>query len=164
MALSTTVKEAMYSQQTELIAIFLLTVTHPDLPEQVLGGGSAGTFRFARARNDIVSNGDTFYALPFDLRLPIESHEEQAKIILALEGPSADLINILRGLVEAPEILIELVLANALNDIEDVWLEGKWRNIQWNKDSISGEVRWDDLQDLPYPADIFDNIRFPGLF
>ena len=164
MALSTAIKEAMYSQQTELIAIFLLTVTHADLPEQVLGGGDAGTFRFARARDDFVSRTKTFFALPFDIRLPIESHEEQAKIILALEGPNADLINTLRGLVEAPEILIELVLASDLTTVEDVWLEGKWRNIQWNATDISGEVRWDDLQDLPYPADVFDNIRFPGLF
>lgn len=164
MTLSTTAKEAMYSQETSEIALFLLTVTHPDLPEQVVGGGDAGTFRFVRDNVNHVSRTKTYYGLPFGLNLPTQSHEEQAKINLTLEGPNAILINTLRSLVGPPNVKIELVLLSDIDTVEEIWFDGQWKDIKWNSDSIVGEIRWADLQDLPWPSDIFDRIRFPGLY
>lgn len=92
--------------------LFLLTLTHPDLPAPM---------RFVRNTVDIISRGNTFTAFPFDIALPGASDGAPQPAQLAIDNVDQTIVQTLRALPpdSPPSGLIELVMASTPNTVEE---------------------------------------------
>lgn len=90
--------------------LFLLTLTHPDLPAPM---------RFVRDMKDIISRGNTFTAFPFDIALPGASDGAPQPAQLAIDNVDQSIVQTLRALPpdSPPSGLIEMIMASAPNTV-----------------------------------------------
>ncbi|HRF08488.1 MAG TPA: DUF1833 family protein [Xanthobacteraceae bacterium] len=135
--------EQAIAQHAEDPFIVLLTISHPSL---------AAPYRFARNREKIISNGETFGAAYFEIELPGDGDAApQATITVA---------NIDRRIGQALERLpaddntictIDIVLASTPDIIERRWEQFTLQEASWDSMALQGKVGRAMLYDEPWP-------------
>lgn len=140
---------------TDVAFLFLMTITEP----------SSGTvFRVVNNLEDVASNGETFAAFPFDITLPPDDGGTPQSMKVTTFNASRDLIEILRGTIEPPEVKVELITSNNPDDIHKridflrvAGVEYDALNVSFNLVATSAFARQTQRH-------TYNQAEFPGLF
>lgn len=153
--MSATATQAVLSQYTDQVFLFLLEIDHEDLVEPI---------RLVGSREDIVSNGNTYTAFPFEITLPSDDGETISDIRLSISNIDRSITQTIRDMSTPPEITTFIVLADTPDDIEAGPFIMTLREAKYDAFTVSGSLRWENLLDQAYPGYTFTPAGFPGMF
>lgn len=164
---SSSALRALYAEETGDYPILLITVSDPSLSTPVRVS-SDSTQRVEETDQDIiygtVSRGQTFYYIPFNIKLPSDEHDAAPKATISIDNVSKELIPVIRGLTQPPTVTMELVMASDPDTVEADFPEFVLTAINYDQLTISGDLTVDMLVSEPFPAGKFNPSQFPGLF
>lgn len=141
-SLSATYKEAASHQETEECPIVLLTITHDQLPSPI---------RVCNNGEDIISNGETFLACPFDIELPDDAEGKVPGAKLSIANVDRQIVNALRTITTRAIVTLQVILASTPDVIEATYPELELIVADWNALTVSADLAWDALAGEPYP-------------
>lgn len=150
----TTVK-SINSLETGNAFWFLVTIRHPDLPTP---------YRFVNNTVDVVSNGVTYVAYPFNITLAVDDGQSLPQVAVEFDNVDRELIDVVRGLTSAPLVDLQLILSNAPNIVEMSLIDMSLIDLDFDMQSISGNLISGDLLNASYPSDSYEPAQFPTLF
>lgn len=157
MTLSVTAIRSLLRREAEVPVIMLLTVEHADLSPTIQ--------RYARntVGDDIVSNGNTFLGVPFDL--DFVSDDEDAPVArLTAVNVDRELGIALEGLVTPAQCKIQVVLASTPDTIEREVPLLEMRNCHWDSSILSADLTQAPYAQEPWPKYRVQPRDFPSLF
>ena len=155
MAITNTTKQQAFLQETDQVFLVLLTIAHADISPSIT---------VVNNNADIVSNGTTFTALPFDITLPDNKENSPTRATLSIDNVSREIATHIRNITTAPTITIQVIRAADPDTIEIEFVPLTLRNVSWNFTTISGELVGENMETEPYPAGQFSPAFFPGMF
>lgn len=143
------------AQQTIIKAYpFLVTITHPDLPE---------TFRVTDAGIQILSRGHVYEPILEDLRLPTNGRNETAEGQLTLPLQSAKVRGTFRSLPSPkPQVLIEMVYGDDFDRLAHPPWVMRMGPAQTGNGRLTVLIDDGDFERRPFPPDKFDG-RWAGV-
>jgi hypothetical protein len=147
--------QGMLSRETDQVYLQLLTITAEDLETPI------------RVTNDtlpVSSRGQEFVVFPFDFVLPEAGTEQLPEVQLNIANADPRILNSLRPLASAPELLLEIVLAET-PDVVEMSIPGLRLEVaNYTADSISGALTAGHQLQRVYPGYRFSKAMFPGLY
>jgi hypothetical protein len=147
--------EAVVSQNTDEVFLFLLTLSHADLTTPI---------RVVNNTEDIVSNGNVYTAFPFNLVLPQDDGESLPQIVITLSNVTLEFIDEIRALNGALDVKLEVILASSPNTIE-MSIDGmKTYTINYDAQNMQATCQIEDVLNMSFPSEIYLPSNFPGLF
>jgi hypothetical protein len=152
--LSTRGAAAVTAENSSEVMLHLLEINHDMLAEPIY---------VVNNFEDIVSNGNTYIAFPFDIALPDES-DAPPQVQLQIDNVDRSIIQVLRGLATPATVTLKLVLASTPDTIEAGPFTLLLRNIEFDNQTITGTLMPEDILNAPYPYQIFSPTTHPGLF
>ena len=154
--LSASVLRELYSQSTDEAFLLLLTITHSTFT----------TLRLVNNTENITSNGKTFEAYPFAIVLPDDTPERAPRASLVFGNVTRELIGELRTLTgkERIKIRIDVIMASDPDTLLVTHDDFSLRNVNYDEQSIKGELTLEDFLGEQFPGDRFSPAHFPALF
>ncbi len=151
--LSAAALESIHAERTAQVWLTLLE----------LGGDPVeGSLRFVANPEDVVSRGYTYIGFPFKIDLPRQSGEGRAAQ-LSIDNADRRIVRLLRELDAAPDVLIEIVLAESPDTVEFQLPGLRLRNIEWVGARVTGDLTFENVLGEP-ACDTMTPSRFPGMF
>lgn len=126
----------------------------------------ATTIRLCSDYSPVVSRGNTYTPYPhMDVGFPEDASDRPPRQSILLEDVGREVIAALRLLDPGspPTITIELVLADALDTVQDSWT-AELRDAQYDLTSIDGEIRTDEIIGVGAPLMTRTPSSHPALF
>lgn len=165
MSLSLTCRAAMYAESTDEVAVWLVTITHPDLAAPV----RLSTDPTARLSDDpltygTVSRGDAYLFAAAHLVLPDDEEGVPPSGTLVFADVGPDAVALIRSIATAPSITIELVLASAPDHVERRWSGLKVPSADYDATGVSLAFSREVMLSQPWPRGRMTKQRFPGLY
>lgn len=163
--LSLNFRQALFSQGSGEIPIFLLTITHPALDAPIL----LSTDATERLTTDpltygTVSRSNTYLYAGIDVTLPDEQDKTPPASKLTIQNVTRDLVPLARSVNTPPQVAIEAVLASAPDTVEMTWPVMDMSNLTADVSTLQFDLTVDALTTEPYPAGNFNAAGFPALF
>jgi Domain of unknown function (DUF1833) len=163
--LSLNFRKALFGQESGEVPIFLLTITHPDLPEPIY----LTTDATERLGTDplvygAVSRGVTYLYAGVEIMLPDEQDKSPPTSKLIVANVGRDLIPLARSVNSPPSVRIETVLASSLDVVEIEWPKFDMSNLTYDANQLTFDLTVDSLATEPFPSGTFSPAYFPGLF
>lgn len=155
---SDTARAAGHEQHTDEVWVTLLTLDHPDIPEDVR------PWRFAGAPEDVISRGHRFIAYGFDFELPAADGETLPQARLTIDNVDRLLMETARSIQGPVSVLVEVVLASQPDIVEQAWEGMRIISIETDRAQIGGTLSYEDVLSAAWPAGEFTPTDFPGLF
>lgn len=128
--------------------------------------GKSDTFNVVNNNEDIVSNGKTYSAYPFEIMLPPDSLEKIPQVTLAIDNVSRLLTDWIRVEADPPSVSLKVILASTpdITEIELAFL--KLVSVSWTATTITGTLQVDDIFTAAFPSNghLYTPEQFPGLF
>lgn len=156
MPLSAAAVRALLAQESSESIIALLTIDHDDLPDPI---------RVARntVGDDIVSGGETFIAMPFEIEIPTDSEKAP---VARLEVPNVDrsIGQALEELASPAVCTIQIVLASEPDTIDREYAQFELRNAEWDALAVTAELTQANFTGEPWPFLRVTPQWFPALF
>lgn len=151
-------KAAANAQETGEVLVALITITH----SSIIGG----PLRLVQDLKDMTSNANVYTAFPFEIRLPDDTDDGPAKVLLTIDNVDRSIMVALRTMPPSspPTVTVELVLASQPNVVEISIQNMTLRSISGDAVQIEGELRMDEEDLTPFPEGSFTPSQFPGLF
>jgi hypothetical protein len=146
---------AAFAQETGEAIIPLVTVTHTELSE---------TFRVAMTGADLVSRGNTFYALPFDLVIPDDSPDRPPQATITVDNIDRRFTAAMESTTVPAEITIEIVRGSSPDTVEASWSGLTLKEVKYNMYTVSGTLTYEAIAKESYPKGAFSPGYFPGMF
>jgi len=145
----------MNAPQSGEALLTLLTLSHPSLTDPI---------RVVNDAQDLVSDGVTFQAFPFEVAWPTMNEDGPTAIKLRICNVDQTVARAVRSLAgQALTVTIALVLASAPDNIEMGPVEATLRNAVYEAGFVEGDLRFEDLANEPFPYALMTPARFPGL-
>lgn len=148
-------RQALNASATADAFLILLTLSHAEM---------AAPIRVSSDAVDTVSRGETFVAFPFALTLPDDIDNQSPEARLTIDNIDRQIVQALRNIVSAPDVLIEIVRAATPDVIEARFQDFRLTNVTYDSQIVSGNLSIEDFTMEPYPAGTFSPGYFPGLF
>jgi hypothetical protein len=156
---------AANAQETDEVIICLLTVTHEEIPEPIyLSSDATERLSADPLIYGTTSRGNQYLYLPFEFTLPDDKSDSPPRVLLTMDNTGRDLVALLRSISTPADVLVEIVLASDLDQVELVMPSLQLGDVTINEGSISASLVADTLINEPYPAGLFTPGAFPGLF
>ena len=159
----------LYAQETGVVPILLVTITHEQLPEPIRLSTDP-TQRIpefttaSRVVYGTVSRGQTFVFYPMSLTLPSDSDNGPKAMSIEIDNVHRDITVAVRSLFTPPKFNVEIITSDSLNTVVAEWPEYLLTNITVNASTVSGKLELETLTNEPYPSGTFNPSMFPGLF
>lgn len=163
--LSASFRQAIHAPATAEAAIVLLTIDHASLDQP---------FRFANGFTQrlsvdpitygLVSRGQTFTFLPFEITLPDDQEPSAPRAEVTLDNIARELIPLVRSVATPPGCLIEVVGRSDPDTVEAAFPDFLVADVKYNAGVIQATLTIDSLAAEPFGAMRFTPNRFPGLF
>ncbi|MEN2977858.1 DUF1833 family protein [Tistrella bauzanensis] len=151
-------RAAGHAPNTDQVWVVLLTLDHPDMPEDVR------PFRFAQASDDLISRGMRFLPYPFAFGLPASDGETLPQSRLTIDNVDRRLITTARSLQGPVAVTIEVVLASQPDVVEQRWDGMRIVRLETDRMQITGSLSYEDVLSAAWPVGEFTPTEFPGLF
>ncbi|MDA9511161.1 hypothetical protein XI09_42225 [Bradyrhizobium sp. CCBAU 11386] len=163
--LSLNFRQALFSQESGEVPIFLLTITHAELEDPIY----LTTDPTSRLSEDpliyaTTSRGVEFLYAGVDVTLPDEQDKAPPASKLTIANVTRELIPLARSVSTPPSVKIEAVLASAPDDVEMIWPAMDMSNLTYDASFLQFDLTMDSLVTEPYPSGTFSPAYFPGLF
>lgn len=154
--LSLTALAAMLAQNTGEVMLSLIVLDHADFTNPV---------RIVNDRQDIVSNGETYSAYPFEVLLPAED-SEQPQVLTQVKLCNVDrqVIALLRELATYPTVTLSLILASTPDTVEYGPAVFEMDSYEYDAQTITCNVTYENVLNEPIPADKFNPADYSGIF
>ncbi len=157
---------AFFSPDCDEHVIVLVTISAPGMETMRLADGF--TQRIAETDEDVtygvMSRGKAFTFLPLEITLPSEEEEAAPRASLTIHNVTRQVTPAIRELSGPPDVLLEVILARTPDLIEASFAGFKMSGIQYDAETVSGQLTVDSLAREPFPAHTFSPAWFPGLF
>lgn len=153
-SLSSAARQALFAQQTGEAIIILLTLTEASLPAPI---------RVCTAGEDVVSNGETYQAFPFEITMPDDTDEAPPTVRLTIDAVDRRIIEAVRAAEGAIAVQMQVVFSSDLDQVEVMPGEFKLTEVEYSALSVEGTLSYEDILSEPYPADTFTPAKFPGM-
>lgn len=161
---SQTFKQAAYAQETDQVFIALLTISSDELPEPIyVASDSFELLPIANVRG-VVSNGQEFIYLPFDISLPRDDKTGTVSAKLRIENIDRQIIGHVRSISKPVTIKMQVVLSGDVDFIEMEFDNFQLTNVGYDGMIIEGDLTLDYWGLEPFPSGRFTPSGFPGLF
>lgn len=149
----------------ELLAqLYYQDSTDPFLTLVTMSSTEFSTIRLVNNPENIVSNGQTFQAFPFKLRLPVDDGETAREVSIEFDNVSLELIDEIRTATKNIDVKIEMILASRPNEIQISIEELKIQSVEYNKDKVSAKLFIDGFLNTALTSETYGPLNFPGLF
>jgi hypothetical protein len=152
---SAELKQAVYAQETAEEFIVLIALSHPDLATPIRVNSSGA---------DVISNGETFVAYPFEVVLPDDVDDRPPRAKLRIDNISREIVLAVRTITSAPFVTIQIIMASSPDVLEAEFLDFRLANITYDQLTVEGDLTLEEFIGEPYPARVFSPADFPGLF
>ena len=126
--------------------------------------GSDGTGARVTVVTKVTQVVDTFYFVPMQIVLPTDDEASLPTASITIYDVTQIILPKLRELTGPPNVTIQLVLSATPGLLEADLLGFKLLNVTYNKDSITGQLAIENLDNEPFPSHNFLPNTFPGLF
>jgi hypothetical protein len=162
---SLNMREALFSQESGEVAIFLVTITHPDLDLPILLTSDATTrLSTDPLKYGTVSNGQTFLYAGMTVSLPDEQEKSPPACQLIIPNIDRSIIPLARSIVSPASAKIQIVLASAPDLVEIEVPALDMVNLTYDVINLTFGLAMDALATEPFPAGTFNPADFGGLF
>ncbi len=153
---STAALQALFATHTDEIFLPLLRITNAAWATDV---------RLVASDKDIVSNGETFQAFPFNVTLPVESADDvQPSASLRVCAVDRSIIETLRGVTGKLYGYLSFIMESE----PDTLIYGESKFIipvsSYTADVLSASMTAGTTLSEPIPKDTFNPTTFPGAF
>lgn len=111
-----------------------------------------------------VSRGDEFIFMPMDIPLPGDEEGANQAVQITLHNVTRLLTPTLRSVNGVPNVLIEVVLASALNTVEAVVSGLVMSGYKYDQGTVSGSLVAATQSGEQFPQHSLTPAYFPGLF
>lgn len=152
---SAELRQAVYAQETAEEFVVLIAIAHPDLETSI---------RVNSSGKDTISNGETFFAYPFEVVLPDDVDDRPPRAKLRIDNISQEIVLAVRTISSAPFVTIQIVMVSSPNTIEAEFPDFLLSNITYDQLTVEGDLTLEEFIGEPYPARVFSPADFPGLF
>lgn len=179
MPLSDTATRAALRQESGEAWIALLAITHANLsvPGDTIRVASEGVAVDDNGHEYVDSNGERFYAYPFEFELPSDQEGETPKAKLKIDNVGkvrvdapgggyveVNILHELRRLDSPPALTALIVLASSPDTVEMEIAELALVHATGDAATIEGELRYEDTLNQAFPREAYTPRNFPGLF
>jgi hypothetical protein len=156
MTLSAPAIRALTRRENDIPIILLLTIEHADL---------ASPLRLARntVGDNIISNGHTFTAAPFDFEWPQDDENAPVARLTAINVDRA-IGEALESIVTPCDCTLQVVMATSPDTIEREGISFQLRNAQWDGGFMTAELTQAYFATEPWPRWRITPRLFPSLF
>lgn len=161
---TTTLKQAVAAQTSDVCYIILLTITAPNLTQPILVASDPFEPLPVAGGRGVASRGNEYVYLPFQLSLPNEDDSGIGRAKISIDNVSREIIRYIRESSGQISLKIEIVLNLDVDSPEISMDNFILESVNYDALTISGDVsvQYYDLE--PYPAKRFTPSDFPGLF
>ena len=160
--LSADILNAMMARETGLVVLYLLDIDHEDLEEPI---------RLVNNTEDVISGGNTYTAMGFEVRLPDDRDATPRGAQLRIDNTTQWFTPIFRSLFG--EFLVTIRIAIPTNasatppvydGIEIEYLPMQLVALQSGNQTVEGTLSYENLANELWPPQSFNPFDFPGLF
>lgn len=157
-------RQALYAQESDEVAVCLITVTHPELTDPI----RLSTDPTTRLSTDPLlygtkSRGDDYSFVPINVMIP-EEGEEAPAATLEIDNTDLGLITAIRSVTQAASVKIEIVLASDPDTVEIEYPAMTVSHVDYDAQTIRFSLAIDSLATEPFPGTAFIPSMFPSLF
>lgn len=149
------VRMSINAQETSEIFLALLSFTHPQILTPM---------NFVNDLQNVVSNGTTYVAWPFDLPFPSLGEDTLPTLTLTIDNVDRSIWNALSGISTPIDVQLSYVLRSNPDSVEGGPLFLRMRTTEVNMTTISGSLMFEDLLNEPFPLETYSPALAPGLF
>lgn len=163
--LSLTMREALNTEHSGEVPVFLLRITHALLEEPIL----ISTDPTERLEESPLlygtrSRGQSYIFLPMNFALPDETDGGVPAMRLTIDNVGLELIGLLRSTSTPALVAMELVLASAPDDVEIAMPQFELVSADYDAEQVTLTLALNGLATEPFPYGSFSPATFPGLF
>lgn len=121
--------------------------------------------RLVRDNEDVVSNGDTYVACMFDLKLPNESKTEVSRAVLSIDNISRDITRFLEQMQGAPNTSATITMIKRSDpDFVEFSFTMDLINISVTRYRINAQLQYDRTLNEPACNQIYNKRNAVGLY
>jgi hypothetical protein len=153
-AISADATEQVFKQEGGGFLV-LLTISHATLVDPI---------RVVNNTVDVVSNGDTYTAFPFKVKLPNDRADDAPAATLQIDNVSRELQVLVRSITTPPTVQIDVVRMDDFDTIEMSLPPFKLRNVEWDITTMFGDLKIDNIASEPFPQRSFTPSEYPAIF
>lgn len=164
--ISNNLRQAAYAQETDVAVIVLLTLSTPDLPDNIRVC-NVPVEKFSDLGDNVygvTSNNERYIFLPFDINLPQDDKTGAVSAKLTIDNVNRQIVQYARETKKPINVNIQVVLSNDLDYVELESNDFKLSNVTYDGFTVSGNLTIDYLGLEPFPCGRFTPSGFKGLF
>lgn len=166
MTVSDTLKQAAYAQETDEVFVTLITLSSDELsePVRICDDPTTSLSGLGDDIYGVVSNGDTFVFMPFDISLPRDDKSGTVSAKLSIQNIDRRVVEIARSVTKPVNVKIQSILASAPDDVEIEFDNFQLSNVKYDVMKVEGDLTLNYWGLEPFPSNNFTPSNFPGLF
>ena len=146
---------SLMANETGEVFLFLIALAHPEMV----------TMYFVNNTVDIVSNGTTYTAYPFDLTLPDDREDTITGLQLTIDNVDRRIVQAVRSIDTPATFTLSVIRAAEPNVVVAGPVSCTLRNVSYTALTVSGDLApHENVTDEPYPQHTFTPATAPGLF
>ena len=142
-----------WSPESDLYLV-LLDIDHPDL---------AQTISVVNNTVNVISNGITYVAFPFEIALPESPENSPPRAELTISNVGREISQAIRSVGSPPSVTIAVFRQATPDVIEALHVGMKLTGVSYDAQQVSGQLVREDLVTEPYPAMTYSPAEFNGL-
>lgn len=154
-------RAAMMAQETAVVPLALLTITHPSLAVPIRLCSDAVS---ATGATNVVRGGETYVAYPFDLILPSDTDEGPPRARLTVDNVAREIVQLVRAASPAPQVTMDIINAAAPDDTAATFGPFKFGTPEYDDYQVTTDLVIADNTLEPYPYRRYSAEHFPALF
>lgn len=157
-------RQALYAQESDEVAVCLITVTHPELADPIrLSTDPTTMLSTDPLLYGTKSRGDDYSFVPINVMIP-EEGEEAPVAALEIDNTDLGLITAIRSVTQAASVKIEIVLASDPDTVEIEYPAMMVSHVDYDAQTIRFSLAIDSLATEPFPGTAYIPSMFPSLF
>jgi hypothetical protein len=166
MTVTDALKQAAYAQQTDEVFVTLVTLSSDELTESIRICDDPTTALTGLGDDvyGIVSNGDTFLFMPYDIWLPRDDKTGTVSARLAIQNTDRRIVEVARTVTRPVNVKMQVVLASDPDTIEVEFDNFQLSNVKYDVMKVEGDLTLNYWGLEPFPSSSFTPSNFPGLF
>ena len=163
-SVSNTLKSQVFGQEMDDVAIILISITHSDLSEDIYIS-SDPTETLSTGVKGTISNSIEYVQFPFEIILQEQTDNLLARATIRIDNISREIMQAVRTASnEPPNVSIQIVLASDPDTAEIEINNLRLNNIKANAFVVEAELQPKIIQGEKYPAYVFNQAEWPGIF
>ena len=162
--LSLSLRETLYAERSDEVAIALVTITHPDLDAPVL----LSTDPTQRITIDplvygTISREEIYYFVLMSVAIPDEMRGAAPRSQLILENVTSDMAKVVRSFTTPADVRIEIVTATTPDQVERTFIGMRIVKASIDTSQVTLDITREPFTNEPWPSQRMTKQRFPGL-